>query len=88
MLTTVDQYFCRDHVFEVQGMPVVVSDDLLAEALTRLPQSKRDVILLYYFQNLRDVEIGKKLKIVRSTVTRRRLATLQEMRAFLEKGGL
>ena len=28
-----DQYFADEHVFEVQGLPVVVTGDLLADAL-------------------------------------------------------
>lgn len=38
-----------EHVFDVQGLPVVVTGDLLADALAQLPEGKRDVILLSYF---------------------------------------
>ena len=54
---TVDKYFMDEHVFEVQGLPVVVNGDLLAEALTQLPADKRDVILLSYFLGMSDREI-------------------------------
>ena len=44
-----DKHFMGEHVFDVQGLPVVVTDDLLADALAQLPEGKRDVILLSYF---------------------------------------
>ena len=42
---TWDKYFMDEHVFEVQGLPVVVTGNLLAEAIAQLPEDKRDVIL-------------------------------------------
>lgn len=47
-----DRYFTDEHVFEVQGLPVVVTGDLLADALAKLPEGKRNVILLSYFLDL------------------------------------
>ena len=44
-----DNHFMDEHVFDVQGLPVVVTGDLLADALAQLPEGKRDVILLSYF---------------------------------------
>lgn len=43
-----DRYFTDEHVFEVQGLPVVVTGNLLADALAKLPEGKRNVILLSY----------------------------------------
>ena len=40
-----DKHFMREHVFEVLGLPVSVTGDLLADALAQLPEGKRDVIL-------------------------------------------
>lgn len=44
-----DKHFMDEHVFDVQGLPVVVTGDLLADTLAQLPEGKRDVILLSYF---------------------------------------
>ena len=41
-----DKHFMREHVFEVLGLPVVVTGDLLADALAQLPEGKRDVTRL------------------------------------------
>ena len=59
---TWDKYFMDEHVFEVQGLPVVVTGNLLAEAIAQLPEGKRDVILLSYFLGMSDREISERLK--------------------------
>ncbi len=82
-----DHYFMDEHVFVVQGLPVVVTGDLLAEALAHLPEDKRDVILLSYFLGLNDREISERLKVVRQTISKRRLITLKELREYLMKEG-
>lgn len=80
-----DRYFMGDHVFEVHGLPVVVSGDLLAEAIACLPAGKRDVILLSYFLGMSDREISQRLNLVRQTVSKRRLVSLKELREHLTK---
>ena len=78
-----DKHFMSEHVFEVLGLPVVVTGDLLAQ----LPEGKRDVILLSYFLEMTDREISEKLNIVHQTVSKRRLVTLKELREYLMKEG-
>ena len=82
-----DKHFMGEHVFDVQGLPVVVTGDLLADALAQLPEGKRDVILLSYFLDMTDREISDKLNIVHQTVSKRRLTTLKELREYLMKEG-
>lgn len=82
-----DKYFIDEHVFEVQGFPVVVTGNLLAEAIAQLPEDKRDVILLSYFLGMNDREISERLNVVRQTISKRRLITLKELREYLMKEG-
>ena len=82
-----DQYFQDDHVFEVLGKQVVVTGDLLADAIAKLPDRKRDIILLTYFLGLTDREISKYLNIVHQTVSKNRIRILKELREILEKEG-
>lgn len=84
---TVDRYFMGEHVFEVQGLPVVVSGELLAKALEQLPAKKRDVILLSYFLGMNDREISERLNVVRQTISKRRLVTLKELCEYLMEEG-
>ena len=83
---TWDKYFMDEHVFEVQGLPVVVTGNLLADAIAQLPGGKRDVILLSYFMDMSDREIGELLDMARRTVQHRRTDTLAELRKRMEDG--
>ena len=82
-----DKHFMDEYVFDVQGLPVVVNGNILADALAQLPEGKRDVILLSYFLGMTDREISEKLSIVHQTVSKRRRATLKELREYLVKEG-
>lgn len=82
-----DRYFMDEHIFEVQGIPVVVTGDILAEAIAQLPEGKRDVILLSFFLGMSDREISRRLHVVHQTVSKRRLVSLIELRNYLEKEG-
>jgi RNA polymerase sigma factor (sigma-70 family) len=59
-------------------------DDVIAKALERLPERRRDVILLSYFLEFSDREIGDKLNMLRATVQYQRTRTLQQLKKFME----
>lgn len=82
-----DRYFNDEHVFEVMGIPVVVTGNLLADAIAQLPEEKRNVILLSYFLGMSDREISERMNVVRQTISKRRLITLKELRKYLIKEG-
>ena len=48
----------------MSGFDVLVKNELLAEALNALPERKRDIILLSYFLDMSDAEIGELLNVV------------------------
>ena len=82
-----DKYFNDEHVFEVLGKPVVVTGNLLAKAIEKLPEDKRDVILLSFFLGMSDRKISEQMNVVRQTISKRRAKTLNELREYLEKEG-
>ena len=84
-LSTVDEYFTTEQIFSVLGHAVIVSDELIAEALRSLPEQRRDIILLSYFLELSDGEIGQKLNLIRTTVQYQRTSTLRQLKNFLEE---
>jgi len=83
-LSTVDKYFATEQIFSVLGHDVIVNDELIAEALRNLPEQKRDIILLSYFLELSDGEIGQKLNLIRTTVQYQRTSTLRQLKKFME----
>ena len=85
--STTDKYFMDEHVFVVREIPIVVIGNLLAEAIGKLSNDKREVILLSYFVGLSDREIGERLHLVRQTISKRRLASLRELHRYLTKEG-
>ena len=55
--------------FPVDGDVILIKDDRLADAL---PQRFRDILLMYWFLELADREIGERLSLSRRTVNNRR----------------
>ena len=83
-----DSYFERQDkptVFLVSGKEVIVDDERLAMALSRLPQLRREVLLLYYFVGYRDEAIGRLYGRCRSTINRRRNVALKQLRKEWER---
>jgi len=85
-LFTHDSYFADDEAeksFCVAGKEITAK--LLAEALHSLPEDKRNAVLMYYFFEMSDVEIGKLLDIPRSTVQYRRTSSFELLKRYLEE---
>ena len=84
---TTDEYFVKYDVptaFTVRGKTVIVESEQLAAALSRLPEKRREVLLLRYYLGYSDEEIGKMCGISRSAVFRRRKKALHLMRKKME----
>jgi len=84
-LATTDKYFVCEQTFNVLGDDVIVTNEDISEALKTLPERKRDIILLSYFLELSDREIGEKLNMIRSTVQYQRTSTLRQLKKFMEE---
>ena len=84
-LATTDKYFSTEQIFNVLGLDVIVNSESIAAALKNLPERKRDIILLSYFLELSDTEIGKKLNLIRSTVQYQRTSTLKVLKKVMEE---
>lgn len=81
--SAMDSYFERQEkptVFLVLGKEVIVDDERLATALSRLLQLRRKVLLLYYFVGYRDEAIGRLYGRCRSSINRRRNVALKQLR--------
>ncbi len=78
-----DEYSTDSHHFIVMGYDVAVKDDLISAALASLPEQKRDIILLAYFLDMTDQEIGETLNMVRRTVQYQRTSSLKQLKIIL-----
>ena len=84
-LFTTDEYESDYFRFGVSGFDVFVKNELLAEALNALPEKKRNIVLLSYFLDMSDAEIGDLLNVVRSTIFRHRKTALAKIKQCLEE---
>ena len=82
-----DQYFNIEHIFEVDGLPVVVVGDTLAKAISQLPPINQEVILKSYFLGMTDREISEQVGVCRQSITKRRNGALKRLRKLLIKEG-
>ena len=69
--------------FFVRGTAITVSGPL-GQALYFLPPQRRDVLLLFYFANKSDPQIGNILNLTAAAVNYRRKKALDALREILE----
>ena len=80
-----DDYESEYTTFDVCGTEIRVLDEELAEALKHLPEQSRNIVLMFFFLDMSDSEIGEKLNINRSTSYRHRRNSLEEIRKQLKE---
>ena len=86
--SAMDSYFEKQDkptAFLVLGKEVIVDNERLATALSRLPKLRREVLLLYYFIGYRDEAIGRLYGRCRSTINSRRNVALKQLRKEWER---
>lgn len=80
-----DDYESEYTMFDVCGTEIRVLDEELAEALKQLPEQNRNIVLMFFFLDMSDSEIGEKLNINRSTSYRHRRNSLEEIKKQLKE---
>ena len=78
-----DHYFNGEHIFEVDGFPVVVVGDTLATAIARLSTINQELILKSYFLGMTDREISEQVGVCRQSISKRRNGALKQLRKLL-----
>lgn len=79
-----DDYPSDHHHYFVEGDDIIIDDDLLADALDKLPDVNRSIVLLAYCLGMSDRVIAERLKITRWKVQRLRTRSRAELRKRLE----
>ena len=80
-----DDYDTDYTIFNVCGSDIRICDDELAEALKKLPERKRNTLLMYYFLEMTESEIANLQKITQSGVFRNRHHALETMKKILKE---
>lgn len=73
-----------EHIFSVGEEQVPVANETLVSALQQLPQYKRDIILLYFFLEKTEEEIGSMFKRARQTIHYQKKTILKQLKQYLE----
>ena len=84
-ISVMDDYDTDYTIFNVCGMDIRVLDDELAEALKKLPERKRNTLLMYYFLEMTENEIANFQNITQSGVFRNRHHALETMKKILKE---
>lgn len=84
-MSVMDDYDTDYTIFNVCGMDIRVLDDELAEALKKLPERKRNTLLMYYFLEMTENEIANFQNITQSGVFRNRHHALETMKKMLKE---
>lgn len=84
-MSVMDDYDTDYTIFNVCGMDIRVLDDELAEALKKLPERKRNTLLMYYFLEMTENEIANFQNITQSGVFRNRHHALETMKKILKE---
>lgn len=80
-----DTYPCSKFSISVESIKVIIENEILYQALDMLSGKRLEIILLSYFVELTDKEIGKIMSIPKSSVQYNRNVALQQMRKMMEE---
>ena len=86
-LGTTDAYFIdpyKQYPVMIFGQRVILTNGELAEALSSLPEKKREIIYLYFFERYTQQEIGKLYGRCRSTAWHHIHSALQMLHEEME----
>lgn len=76
--------FSDTDYFQIMGMEVPVENPDISDALRRLPEKKRMIILMAYFLDMTEKEIAECLDLVQSTVHYHKADSLRLLKKILE----
>lgn len=83
-IAAADTYDLDKMTFYVRNNAITVHDMLLGQAIASLPPYRREVILLAYFMNKNDPQIGELLNVTPNTIRYRRKTSLEKLKRILE----
>lgn len=78
-----DDYEIDITIFDVYGMEARVSGDELCKALKKLPERKRNTLLMFYFLDMTDTEIAQYQQISVPGAFKNRQTALRNMKKIL-----
>ena len=87
LLSSEDRYASEQFVLDVDGLPCVLENELLYNALQSLPDQERRTILYDFWYDWKDREISEKLEVTVRTVYNLRERAFKKIRTYYELYG-
>ena len=84
MQSGIDQYPSGDNIVRAGQFSYGIKCNSLFGALTALPESQREAVLLKYWQNWKDAQLASHFGIVTRTVRNWRNKSLQQMKIHID----
>lgn len=89
LLEEKNQLFFHDDMemetyFPVMNLHVPVKNELISNAIARLPEKKRLIILMAYFLDMTEKEIAEYMDLVQSTVHYHKADSLRLLKKLME----
>lgn len=80
-----DEYSIEFTTFDVLGDKIRIYDEQLCEAIEKLTERRRNILLMSYFLEMTDAEIASVMEMERFSVCRNRLRTIKLIRDMYEE---
>lgn len=80
-----DDYDTEYNHFNIYGIQIKTKNDLLAEAILSLDQKQKDIILLSYFLDMKNKEIGAMMNLAENTISYHMKKALIKLKKYIEE---
>lgn len=82
-LVSADEYPSTYEVYHVMDQKIAIHNEKLADAMNRLPATRREILLMAFFLEMTDNEISLVLQIPRRTVNYQRNVALLQLNQIM-----
>lgn len=84
-LSYIDLNIGNSEVFLTNGMKILVANPELAEAINKLPDELKRIVLLFYYAGFNDREIGEPMGLSAGSIWYQRQKAVKQLKCSLEK---
>lgn len=83
--SSIQEYDSDFYIFMVNGYEIRIKDELIGEAINKLPKKKQDIILLSFFLEMSEADIARQMNLGQSTIHYHKANSLKELKKIMEE---
>lgn len=84
-ISSTDSYLINGTILRTKELSIPINDPALSKVLQFLPPQRREIVLLSFFMDYSDAEIGRKLGITANAVRYRKKIALSKLKELLNE---